>query len=227
MKPINHVPLVNQVVDSLIDHIKREDIKEGSKLPSEAALCESLKVGRGTIREAFRVLNTRGYVTLIPGRGAFVASKEPTLHQWFQVNELELRNVFEVRYAIEPLSASLAVENGTRKDIEKLHQNLAEAKELLISRDSTKLAINDEEFHSLIASMSGNSLIISINNSIQHYLHEFRLRTYLLENNRNNYFPAHKAIVDAIDAHEAKVAEENMARHLEVASKDLEKSKTG
>ncbi|WKZ36410.1 MAG: FadR/GntR family transcriptional regulator [Anaerolineales bacterium] len=227
MKPINRVPLVNQVVESLIDHIKREDVTEGSKLPTEAALCDSLAVGRGTIREAFRVLNTRGYVTLISGRGAFVASKVPTLHQWFQVNELELRSVFEVRYAIEPLAISLAIENATHKDIKKLHQSLAEAKELLISRDSEKLTINDEKFHSLIASMSGNSLLVSINMDIQRYLHEFRLRTFLLENNRNNYYPAHKAIVDAFDAHDAKLGEEYMARHLQAVSRDLEKSKAG
>jgi DNA-binding FadR family transcriptional regulator len=79
----------------------------------------------------------------------------------------------------------------------------------------------------LIASMSGNSLIININNRIQYYLQDFRLRTFLLENNRNNYLPAHKAIVDAIVAHEATLAEESMARHLEIASKDLETSKTG
>jgi GntR family transcriptional repressor for pyruvate dehydrogenase complex len=227
MKPINRVPLVNQVVESLIDHIKRDDVKEGSKLPTEASLCESLMVNRGTIREAFRVLNTRGYVNLIPGRGAFVASKEPTVHQWFQVNELELLSVFEVRHAIEPLATSLAIENCTHKDIVKLHRNLDEAKELLLTRDSEKLALNDEKFHSLIASLSGNSLLISINTSIQHYLHEFRLRTYLIENNRNNYYPAHKAIVDAFDARDVKLGEECMTRHLDVAGRDLERSKAG
>lgn len=227
MRPINRVPLVDQVVESLIDYIKREDVREGSKLPAEAALCDSLAVGRGTVREAFRVLNTRGYVTLIPGRGAFVASKEPALHRWFQVNELELRSVFEVRYAIEPLAASLAVENASRADIERLHHNLAEARKLLDSRDAEKLASNDEEFHSLIAAMSGNSLLVSINRDIQNYLHDFRLRTFLLENNRDNYYPAHKAIVDAFETCDARRAEESMAKHLEVVSRDLEKSKAG
>lgn len=225
MKPITHVPLVDQVVDSLIDYIKREDVKEGSKLPTEAALCDSLAVGRGTVREAFRVLNSRGYVMIIPGRGAFVASKQPTLYQWFQVNELELRNVFEVRYAIEPLAASLAAENAKQKDVDALQKNLADAEEFLAAKSAEKLAANDEEFHSLIASISGNSLIVSINKDIQSYLHEFRLRTFLFENNRNNYYQPHKAIVDAVSAHDTRLGESYMARHLEVVSIDLEKSK--
>jgi GntR family transcriptional repressor for pyruvate dehydrogenase complex len=224
MKPLNRIPLVDQVVDSLILHIKSDEIQEGSKLPSENSLCESLAVGRGTVREALRILSTRGYISLIPSRGAFVASKEPTLHKWFQVNELEIRNVLEVRNAIEPLAISLAIEACTEEEITKLQKNLEEAKDLLANKNYEKLSVNDEEFHALIALISKNSLLISINKDIENCLHEFRLRTFLIENNRSNFYPAHKEIVDAFVARDVRQGEKSMLKHLSMVHHDMEKS---
>ncbi len=225
MRPLKRIPLVNQVVDRLIEYIKQGDVHEGAKLPPEITLSESLSVGRGTIREAFRILHTRGYVTLIPGRGAFVASKEPSLHKWFQVNELEVRSVFEVRTAIEPLAVALAIENATPDDLKRLRHNLNQARTILDSQDHDQLASNDEEFHSLISILSGNSLISGIDRDIRDYLHEFRMRTFLIEQNRANYYPAHHAIVEAFDRRDSQLGVQAMKSHLEVAQRDLEKSK--
>ena len=226
MKPLNRKPIVDQVVESLIDYIKEEDIQEGSKLPPEITLSEKLAVGRGTIREALRILNTQGYVTLISGRGAFIASKEPTLSKWFQTHEFDLRNILEVRRAIEPLAVSLAIENCTDEDVALLHQNLDEAEYLIEQKDHDKIAVNDAKFHALIASMSENSLLISINNNIEKYLSEFRMRTFLFENNRRNFYPAHKEIVKAFDLRDEELGRKNMLKHLDTVDQDLEKSKS-
>jgi GntR family transcriptional repressor for pyruvate dehydrogenase complex len=226
MKPLNRKPIVDQVVESLVDYIKEEDIQEGTKLPPEITLSERLAVGRGTIREALRVLNTQGYVTLIPGRGAFVASKEPSLSKWFQTHEFDLRNIQEVRRAVEPLAVSLAIENCRDEDVALLHENLDEAEYLIARKDHDKIAVNDAKFHALIASMSKNSLLISINNNIEKYLSEFRMRTFLFENNRRNFYPAHKKIVKAFDLRDEELGRKNMLEHLDVVDQDLEKSKT-
>lgn len=227
MKPINHVPLVQQVVKSLVEYIKRPDVLEGSKLPSEASLCKSLNVGRGTLREAFRVLNSQGYLMLIPSRGAFVATKEPSLYQWLLMNELEVRSIVEVRQAIEPLAASLACSSASDDEISKLQSIFTKSEDLARNRNVPGLAINDEEFHLLIATMSRNSLIIGIVNDIQNYLHEFRLRTFTLENNRSNYLKYHKAIVDAISKRDETLSEQSMTQHIEAVTEDLETSKAG
>jgi len=226
MKPLNRVPLVDQVVESLIDYIKEENIQEGQKLPPEVALCDRLAVGRGTIREAMRILSTRGYVMQIPGRGAFVASKEPSLSKWFQAHEFDLRNILEVRYAIEPLAIALAIENCDDEDIQKLRVNLEEARIIMEQKEYEKLAANDAKFHALIAEMSGNSLLMSINNDIEDYLSEFRMRTFLFENNRRNFFPAHQAIVEAFESRDTALGEKNMLKHLDTVHQDMEKSKS-
>ncbi|MBP1578163.1 MAG: FadR family transcriptional regulator, partial [Oscillospiraceae bacterium] len=73
MKSIQRVPVVQQVADNLRDYILSGKVEAGAKLPSEKELCAQMSVGRGTVREAFRILQTTGLVEIKPGRGAFVA----------------------------------------------------------------------------------------------------------------------------------------------------------
>ncbi|MBG0786531.1 MAG: FadR family transcriptional regulator [Anaerolineaceae bacterium] len=224
MEPINNIRLVDEVVRRLEEFIQNSDLQEGEKMPSEQSLCETLGVGRGTIREALRILSTKGYINLIPNRGAFLASKKPTLSKWFQVNELQLTNILEVRSAIEPLAVSLAIENCKNEDIEKLHGLVEDVREFINDKKIKEIAENDEQFHGLIASMSGNSLIPSINHEIESYLHEFRLRTFQFDENRKNLYPAHKSIVHAFDIGDVDLGIRAMSEHLDLIYEDLMKS---
>ncbi|PKL11739.1 MAG: FadR family transcriptional regulator, partial [Spirochaetae bacterium HGW-Spirochaetae-8] len=70
MIPVQKVPITDQVVDKIKTSIIEGTFEESRKLPSEQSLCESLNVSRSTLREAFRVLQTKGFVELKPGRGA-------------------------------------------------------------------------------------------------------------------------------------------------------------
>lgn len=76
MEAIERVSAVQAVEERLISYLKDENVNVGDKLPTEKQLCEELKVGRGTVREAIRMLQARGMVETRPGRGAFVLSKE-------------------------------------------------------------------------------------------------------------------------------------------------------
>ena len=109
MEPIKRVPLVHQVEERIKDLIKEEKLQPGTKLPTEKELGTNLNVSRGTVREAFRFLQAKGIVELKTGKGAFVAEKKaekpsPAIN-WLVANETDLRNVFELRYAIEPIAA--------------------------------------------------------------------------------------------------------------------------
>jgi len=83
--------------------------KVGDKLPTEKELCQSLQVGRSTVREAFRMLQATGHVEMIPGKGAHVAQLSATsVRGWFEERETDLGDYMEVRLAIEPFAARLA-----------------------------------------------------------------------------------------------------------------------
>lgn len=71
-------------------------------------LCQRLGVGRGTVREAFRLLQAKGVVEIKPGRGAFVAEnpaeRDIGAIDWLVENERELRDSIEIRTALEPMA---------------------------------------------------------------------------------------------------------------------------
>ena len=100
MQPVKKTPIVEQVIDKIRSSIIKGTFEEGSKLPSEQTLCKSLNVSRSTLREAYKVLQTMGYVELKPGRGAFVLSATANatmdVRDWFIVNAPKLTDFIEV-----------------------------------------------------------------------------------------------------------------------------------
>lgn len=70
---------VDELVDTLTNAIQNGTYRAGEQLPSVEKLAEELGAGRTTIREALRVLQTRGVVEIIHGAGTFVRHKPITL----------------------------------------------------------------------------------------------------------------------------------------------------
>ena len=116
-----------------------------------------LDVGRGTIREAVRVLQALGFVEMRPGRGAFIARKEEMdlahLSGWFMENEVEIVDFLRVRTAIEPLAIKLAIRNCTAKDVEELTEIHRSTMEAVENNNAPMLAACDEQFHAVIVGM--------------------------------------------------------------------------
>ena len=117
LNSLKRVSIVQQVEQVIADRIVDGTYAVDTKLPAEMTLSKQLGVGRGTVREAFRLLEAKGLVEIRPGRGAFVASDkeagtEQTV-QWFRANEMELLDCVQVRNALEPLAARLMAERSS------------------------------------------------------------------------------------------------------------------
>lgn len=124
MEPISRVPIVQQVEERIRELIQEEQYQPGKKLPPEMELCQRLGVGRGTVREAFRLLQAKGVVEIKPGRGAFVAEnpaeRDIGAIDWLVENERELRDSIEIRTALEPMAARRMAERCNTEDIRRL-----------------------------------------------------------------------------------------------------------
>lgn len=229
MKAIEKVSAVQQVESGIKEYIINDQVNIGDKLPSEKVLCEELQVGRGTVREAIRLLQAKGFIEVIPGRGAFVVQKtEGTtqgLAKWFRENEIQLKDLIEVRMAIEPLAVRLAIQRCTEKNIRKLKQIQERSEFAATQNDSAELALCDEQFHACILEYSHNKLLSSINKQIVHSLAKFRSHTFRIPGNVDNFIPAHKAILEAFEKRDAELGEKKMVQHLEWVYTDLETSK--
>ncbi len=226
MAEVSRVPIVQQVVNSMKDFVASDGTEVGQKLPTEKEWCENLSVGRGTVREAFRILEARGLVEIKPGRGAFLVSKkelgQEELAEWFLQNEVELKDYIEVRSAVEPLCARLIARRASDSELEQLervHQRFIRAVE---EEDIAGMAKYDERFHRHIVECSRNKMLIFICKKIDECIRDFRLKTFQVPQNARNAIKAHQDIVDAIKARDEEVAELYAKRHISLINIDMD-----
>ena len=228
MESVKRMPIVQQVVDKLKEYLFSGEIAVGDKLPVEKELCEQLGVGRGTVREAFRILEATGYVELRPGKGAFAARTSEIelgdVMQWFTEHEVETKDFLEVRMAIEPLSVRLAIERCSDEDVAQLEHIHRKFTAAVNSHDVPAISINDEKFHSAIVEFSRNQLLISISKQVEKHVKHFRSKTFYIPQNAANAIEPHQNILDAFKRRDAAAGERSMEEHLNLVVKDLEKS---
>ena len=225
MEPIVRVPVVQQVEMRLAQMIKDENLPGGTKLPAEMELCKTMQVGRGPVREAFRLLQAKGIVEIRPGKGAFVAVETvgtdlDAIH-WLVQNEDNLRNSLDVRAALEPMAARLTAQRCTREQLQNLEQVHKEFMQAVNDRDARKIGQLDEAFHTAIVSACGNPLIQEIYTRICEGMKTFRSKTFQVEQNVRNVIMPHSNIFNAIMMGDADQAEWAMRAHIEKAKEDL------
>ena len=225
MEPIKRIPVIDQVECQIRRLIENGSYLPGEKLPTEKELCQQLHVGRGTVREAFRLLQAKGYVELKPGRGGFVAQPatvdEMGAIEWLVLNEQQLHDAIEIRRALEPMAARRMAE---RKDpiaiseLKKIHDDfLAAVKEENVER----IAQLDEKFHSAITVGSGNQLLISIIQQVNQEIKTFRSNTFRVPQNIQNAVGPHGSVLKTILQGDADGAEAAMRAHLDKVQEDL------
>lgn len=228
MKAIEKISVVQQAEEGIREYILQDDVKIGDKLPAETYLCEQLQVGRGTVREALRLLQAKGYVQMIPGKGAFVEQKEVSqigLAHWFSDNEVELQDILDVRRMIEPQTAMLAAKKANGKFLLEVDRLLDKSRRAAMEEDWEKLSVYDEQFHAMLFACGGNRLLMSINEEINRAAKRFRMRTFKIKVNVEHLLPAHQAIADALKSRDEKAAKEAMEAHLRQIEIDLQSSK--
>jgi GntR family transcriptional regulator len=84
---LQHIPKYVRIQQELLDHIRSNRWVPGSKIPSEAELCEQYQVSRGTIRRALDELERQGLINRSPGRPTVVNTpKIPLLSSGFRTD---------------------------------------------------------------------------------------------------------------------------------------------
>jgi len=220
---------VERAYNLLLARIQQDDIQVNNKLASEPDLSRELKVGRGTLREASRILQASGYIEVRPGKGTFVVSKEGInrnkLADWFIENEPKIKEFLQVRMALEPMTVRLAIERCSDKDIRNLRAIHQCAVQAAAEKNSAALAICDENFHTFITKCSQNKLLVEIVKNINDLMKDFRGKTFLLPGNIDNLIPAHEKILEAFELRNPEAGAQYMCQHLTKVVQDYENSK--
>ncbi len=214
-----YLPLRDVVFNTLRQAILRGELKPGERL-MEIKLANKLGVSRTPIREAIRKLELEGLVLMIPRKGAEVA----------EITEKSLRDVLEVRKALEELAVQLACDRMTKEGILELRKAAKEFEASLDSEDVTKIAEADVAFHDIICQSTDNQKLVQLVNNFREQMYRYRVE-YL---KRKECYPQllreHEAIIEAIESSSRETASEIMGQHIEnqvTAVTDLLRHHTG
>ncbi len=207
--------LGDQIEDSLMEYISRDDMKIGSKLPNEFDLAEKFGVGRSTIREAVKSLSTKGVLEVRRGSGTYVISKRIVEDDPLGLSKLEDKyklalELLDVRLMLEPEIAARAAEYATEEQIEQIRELALEVEELYSAgKDHMK---KDIEFHRAIANSSQNRVVEMLIPIINSAITTFVNLTY--RKLRDETISTHRAITEAIANHDSTGARCAMVMHL-------------
>lgn len=212
---------------ALVAAYLRRQIVEGNiqdDLPSEAVLMEQFGVSRPTLREALRVLESEGLLTVRRGSlGGFrVHAPDPRVAAQFAGRVLEhrgatLADIRQVRLMLEPQCAKLVAEQRTKSDLDRLRTCLEAGADEVDSNRARPLD-GHRTFHELIVELSGNETLILMSSMLRHILHDRASRTDVNgstdERRIRGAQKEHQHLVDLVEIKDGERAEQVWTRHL-------------
>ncbi len=207
------------------------ELSGGDALPPEAALMAQFGVSRPTLREAFRVLEGEGLITVRRGAhgGARVCAPSDDAAGRYAGLVLEYRgatlaDVYDARNIIEPPCAAVLARRRTRADLDELNTQLELTR---ASLDTPSVAIDLlNEFHALLVRRSGNQTMTVLSGMLRQIIDRSTVRhVHALADSPQNAealragFREHEKVVALITARDAPAADALWRRHLTAAQR--------
>lgn len=228
------VPKTSELVARQIRNaIIRGELRDGDTLPAEANLISEFEVSRPTIREAVRILESEGLVTVVRGArgGARISSPNYEMIEraagiTLQAQLVSIGDVYEMRTLIEPPAARLVAERNSEKAVPILRSFVDN--EMANIKDRMAVTLLIAEFHRLLMDLSGNKTLNIFSQALHslvqaHLSLSVRKREELdaefSERQLRYGLKSHARLVDLIEAKNGAAAEAHWKEHMEAAGR--------
>lgn len=199
-----YLPLRDVVFNTLRTAIITGTFAPGERL-MEISLAEQLGVSRTPVREAIRKLELEGLVVMIPRRGAEVA----------RITEAGLKEVLEVRCALEELAVELACRRCDKEGLNRLteaHQRFVDA---VKEGDTLEITNQDEAFHECIFEMSRNKRLLQVLNNLKEQMFRYRMEYVKDPSYHEELICEHEKLLHAVRGGKEAEAKELMKHHIQ------------
>lgn len=228
-----------RVADSLAAELRglilRNGYAEGSSLPNQNDLAAEYGVSFPSVREALRILETEGLVTVRRGNVGGAEIRRPNadsaayaLGLALEAERVRLRDLAHALQVFEPACAAMCASREDRLTtvVPLLHANLAETE--LHLEDETAFTVKAREFHSLVVTSTGSATVGLLVRSLvalwtaQEVAWAESLAQrgeYFDIHGRGNVIEAHTAVCSKIESGDAAGAERLARRHITLTQK--------
>ncbi len=216
------------IIDQIRSAIFDGRLRPGDKLPSERELAEKFKVSKATLREALRSLEVLGFLQMRKGisGGAFVTEVDmvkarDSFTNFLLFKNLSLEDLSEVRLLLEPYIAAKATPAITEEDLQRLEKLIKDSEHAMKNHLSMASRQDEIEFHRIIASITGNPILMFILDFVESLLIDTKEILSPGKEFSGKVLRAHRRIYNAFLERNVKKVHEEMVRHIREVEKDL------
>ena len=173
----------DNIIDQVREMLKSGELRPGQKLPNERAFAAQLGVSRNTVREALRMLEIAGLVTLKKGHtgGAFVTDSNTEavtqgIADGLTLTQFSISDLMEARIALETFIARKAAAEITDPELDELEQAVERARVVADTGDFPAQLSAHVEFHEKLTAAARNPILSSLAQPLLGLTHELALR---------------------------------------------------
>jgi len=196
-----HQTLREKILETIRDAILKGTLKPGERV-SEPDLAERFGISRTPIREAFRQLESEGYLQVIPRKGAVVAS----------LSERDVEEFYAIKIILEGFAARMAAEKLSEKDIERLEAINEKLKQLAQDGDIKTFFRVHNEFHEVFIKAAGNERLYELINQLVMKFKRLRLASLSQPGRMEISVEEHRNMIMAFKSHDGDKAD-SLVRH--------------
>lgn len=205
-----HLTLREKILEHIRDAIISGSLKAGSRV-SEPELAERYGISRTPIREAFRQLESEGYLTVIPRRGAVVS----------EFTQKDVEDFYAIKSILEGYAARQACKNLSEKELERLQANNNRLAELAEQNDFKTFFRVHNEFHEMFIKAADNDKLRELITSVVTRFQRLRFMSLSLEGRMQIVVQEHAKIIDAFRRKDAEAAELLVRKNAEYGGRVL------
>lgn len=202
--------------------IERGELKSGDRLPPERELALSLGVSRPSIRSGLKTLEGMGVLQIRQGAGTFITGGPPALDAepltfLAALHGFSRQQMFEARIALEVSVVAFAAERATPDQLIAISD---ETTAMFASLDDPDASlVHDIRFHRAIAAAANNPVLASLVEMVSSIFYKARQQTIRFATDIRVAADEHRAIYQAIRAHDVERARKAMTDHLRRAER--------
>jgi GntR family transcriptional repressor for pyruvate dehydrogenase complex len=160
---------VELVIEKIKELLIEQKLAPGDMIPNETSLAESLGVGRGTVREALKILSAYGVVEIKQGYGTYVSSAsnkrlfDPHLFQ-ILVQDRDYHSLTQVRQLLEEGVVKLVIESASDEELKKLDRAMKAFQAEIAKPNASRSRAGelDLAYHRLLGRLCHNSIVQNI-----------------------------------------------------------------
>jgi len=193
---VQHQTLREKILENIRDAILKGELKPGERV-SEPDIAERYGISRTPIREAFRQLESEGYLTVVPRKGAVVAKH----------TEKDIEEFYSIKSVLEGYAAHLAAEKMTAKDLDKLEAINNRLAKLSKTNDVKTFFRVHNEFHEYFIRAAGNQRLLELIHQLLQKFEYLRVASLSINGRMEISVQEHKKILDAFRRNDGAAAD--------------------